>query len=198
MSAALWVLPPAGTLPAQPSAKVARATRVTRAPRIDGRLDEALWAGVRPIDDLVQRQPREGAAPTERSEIFIAYDDEALYIGARLHRVRPQEISRTFTRRDGFGNAERLNIIIDTQRDRRTAVGFGISAAGVRSDFRHTQDEEMRGRESQFDPVWNASAQLDSTGWTAETRILLRSRTRAGWAWTPNWASASSSRSTPR
>jgi hypothetical protein len=83
---------------AQPSPKVARATRVTRAPRIDGRLDDAMWTAVKPLDDLVQRQPLEGAAPTERSEIYIAYDDEALYIGARLHRVRPQEISRTVTR----------------------------------------------------------------------------------------------------
>ena len=169
--AVLSTVYPLRPVPAQPSPKIARATRVTRAPRIDGRLDDAMWTAVKPLDDLVQRQPLEGAAPTERSEIYIAYDDEALYIGARLHRVRPQEISRTFTRRDGFGNAERLNIIIDTQRDRRTAVGFGISAAGVRSDFRHTQDEEMRGRESQFDPVWNASAEVDSAGWSAEMRI---------------------------
>jgi len=163
----------ARVLRAQPSPKVARAQRVSRAPRIDGRLDDAIWSTVSPVSDLVQRQPREGAEPTERTEVYIAYDDEAIYIGARLHRKRPEEISRTFTRRDGFGNAERLNIIFDTQQDRRTAVGFGISAAGVRSDFRHTQDDDMRGRESQFDPVWNASAVVDSGGWTAEMRIPL-------------------------
>jgi hypothetical protein len=171
LAAALLLAAPPTRLRGQPSPKVARATRVNRAPRIDGRLDDDSWVKLRPVDDLVQRQPREGAAPTERTEIFIAYDDEALYIGARMHRNRPEEISRTFTRRDGFGNAERLNIIIDTQRDRRTAAGFGISAAGVRSDFRHTQDDEMRGRESQFDPVWNAAAVVDSTGWSAEMRI---------------------------
>jgi hypothetical protein len=167
----LGVSPRTTPLAAQPSPKVARATRVTRAPRIDGRLDDVTWATVKPVDDLVQLRPIEGAPPTERTEVFIAYDDEALYIGARLHRRVPRDISRTFTRRDGFGNAERLNIIIDTQRDRRTAVGFGVSAAGVRSDFRHTQDDDMRGRESQYDPVWNAAAEVDSIGWSAEMRI---------------------------
>ena len=171
VAAALIVAGAFAPLASQPSPKVARAARVSRAPRIDGRLDDETWKRLRPVDDLVQRQPREGAPPTERTEVYIAYDDEALYIGARLLREFPHDISRTFTRRDGFGNAERLNIIIDTQRDRRTAVGFGISAAGVRSDFRHTQDDEMRGRESQYDPVWNAAAEVDSAGWSAEMRI---------------------------
>ncbi|MDQ8160929.1 MAG: hypothetical protein P3C12_16110 [Gemmatimonadota bacterium] len=60
---ALLVAAPA-LVSAQPSTKVARAARVTRAPRIDGRLDDATWARLSPIDDFVQRQPREGQAPT--------------------------------------------------------------------------------------------------------------------------------------
>jgi hypothetical protein len=157
---------------AQPSPKVARATRVEgRAPRIDGRIDDAAWARAVRIDDFLQQRPTEGSEPTERTEVYLLYDEEALYVGARMHRARPQEISRTVTRRDGFGNAERLVITLDPQLDRRTGVGFGVSVAGVRSDFRHTQDDEMRGRESQFDPVWLAGAATDSLGWTAEMRI---------------------------
>ncbi len=167
---ALLVAAPA-LLPAQPSSKVARAARVTRAPRIDGRLDDAAWARLSPIDDFVQRQPREGQAPTEATQVFIGYDDEALYVGARMRRRNPAELARAVTRRDGFGNTERFTITFDPQMDRRTAVGFGVSVDGVRSDFRHTQDDDMRGRESQFDPVWTAAAQEDSTGWTAELRI---------------------------
>lgn len=156
---------------AQPSPKVARAVRTTRVPRIDGRLDDDLWKTVPVIEDFRQRQPLEGADPTERTQVYLAYDNEALYVGARMLRVDPTTVSRTMTRRDGFGNAERFTITLDTQRDRRTGTGFGVSSAGVRSDFRHTQDDDMRGRESQFDPVWTAAARTDSTGWSAELRI---------------------------
>ena len=159
------------SLGAQPSPKIARAVRVSRAPRIDGRLDDAAWSRLTPIADFVQQQPREGQAPTEATEVFIAYDDEAIYVGARLHRRDPKELARAVTRRDGYGNSEKFTITFDPQMDRRTAVGFGVSVAGVRSDFRHTQDDDMRGRESQFDPVWTAATQEDASGWTAEMRI---------------------------
>ncbi len=145
--------------------------RVSRAPRIDGRLDDAAWSRLTPIADFVQQQPREGQAPTEATEVFIAYDDEAIYVGARLHRRDPNAIARAVTRRDGYGNSEKFTITFDPQMDRRTAVGFGVSVAGVRSDFRHTQDDDMRGRESQYDPVWTAATREDSSGWTAEMRI---------------------------
>lgn len=158
-------------LGAQPSPKVARAVRVSRAPRIDGRLDDATWSRLTPIADFVQQQPREGQAPTEATEVFLAYDDEAIYVGARLRRRDPKDLARAVTRRDGYGNAERFTITFDPQMDRRTAVGFGVSVAGVRSDFRHTQDDDMRGRESQFDPVWTAATNEDASGWTAEMRI---------------------------
>lgn len=141
------------------------------APEIDGRLDDGAWAGGAEIEDFEQQRPIEGGTPTERTRLFIRYDDEALYVGARMFRADPTAISRTMTRRDGMGNAERIGVLFDTERDRRTAYGFSVTAAGVRGDFHLSQDDERRGRESQFDPVWSATARLDSLGWTAEMRI---------------------------
>ncbi len=165
---------PLGGLLAQPSSKVARATRIEgRAPRVDGQLDASEWSRAQVIADLVQQRPVEGEAPTERTEVWLLFDDEALYVGARMHRAKPQDISRTVTRRDGQGNAERIAITLDPQLDRRTGVGFSVSVAGVRSDWRHTRDDDDQGRESQFDPVWTGAAASDSSGWTAEMRIPL-------------------------
>ena len=143
----------------------------SQAPRIDGRLDDAAWRAVTPVEDFAQQRPVEGAAPTERTQVFVRYDDDALYIGARMFRNVPQDIARSVTRRDGQGNAERIQITFDTQRDRRTAYAFAVSAAGVRTDFHHSQDDENRGRENQYDPIWSADARVDSLGWTAEMRI---------------------------
>ena len=156
---------------AQPSAKDFQATRTDQPPRVDGKLDEALWSSLKPVDDFTQQRPKPGAAPSERTQVFIAYDDAAIYVGARMLRTDPSKIARNMSRRDGMSNSERISVIFDPQLDRRTGVGFGVSAAGVRSDYRHTQDNSMMGRESQFDPVWTAAAVIDSTGWSAEMRI---------------------------
>ena len=156
---------------AQPSEKTAIATRTRTAPVVDGRMDEPLWAQASIIEDFTALRPTPGAAPSERTRIYIVYDDDAIYIGAQLLRRDPSSVPRMMSRRDGMAAAEKITVVFDPQLDRRTAVGFGVSAAGVRSDFRHTQDEEMRGRESQFDPVWAAAAHVDSAGWTAEMRI---------------------------
>lgn len=159
------------TAAAQPSTKTALATRTDRAPTIDGRMNEPIWARASVIEDFTQLRPTPGAAPSERTRIYIVYDDEAIYVGARMLRDDSSSVPRMMSRRDGFANAEKITVVFDPQMDRRTGVGFGVSSAGVRSDFRHTADNEMHGRESQFDPVWGAAAQVDSAGWTAEMRI---------------------------
>jgi hypothetical protein len=162
----------AGPTAAQPSAKTIQAQRITgEGPRIDGRLDDAVWRNAQPVDDFRQQRPIENAPPSERTEVLVLYDDDALYIGARMFRREPSKIARPMARRDVSGNAERLALVFDTYMDRRTGYGFSVSAAGVKGDYYLSQDDEHRGRSSQFDPVWETAAALDSTGWSAEMRI---------------------------
>ncbi len=157
---------------AQPSNKTTIAVRIAgESPRIDGRLDDEAWRPAQPVNQFAQQRPLEGAEPSEHTEVSILYDDAALYIGARLYRRDPRSIPRSVSRRDGFGNAEQFAVLLDTYLDRRTAFGFSVTAAGVKGDYYLSQDDEMRGRSSQYDPVWDTRAALDSAGWTAEMRI---------------------------
>ena len=102
----------------------------------------------------------------------LLYDDDALYIGARL---RAYGTPPRFVRRSRVAmresDAEVFTVSLDTYLDRRTAYSFSISSGGVRGDFYHSQDSEDSGRESQFDPVWSARTRVDAEGWTAELRI---------------------------
>ena len=67
------------------------AVRVPAAARltIDGRLDEPAWASATPITQLIQRDPDEGAPPSETTDVRILYDGTALYVGARLFDSAP-------------------------------------------------------------------------------------------------------------
>ena len=151
--------------------KSAEANRLSGdAPSIDGRLDDPAWQGVPMISDFLQKVPAEGAPATELTEVAIVFDDDALYVAARMRRANPRAIRPSVTRRDGDSDAEVFTLSLDTFYDRRTAYAFAISSGGVRKDYYHGQDSE-ESREFQFDPVWLAKARLDSTGWSAEMRI---------------------------
>src|SRR5690625_523839 len=80
--------------PLSPDAHHAEAYRLQEGEEmfLDGRMDEPFWDNVTPITNFTQQQPVEGAPPSERTEIYVAYDDENLYIGALFYDSNPDEI----------------------------------------------------------------------------------------------------------
>ena len=144
--------------------KQARATRVgDGAIRIDGTLDEPIWRTAPVVTDFLQAEPDEGARPTDRMEVRFAYDDSALYVGARMFSADP--VQAPLSRRDDGGQAESIQIELDTYFDRRTAYMFGVTAAGVRLDHYHPRDSE--GNRDTVDPVSGQNRHHEE-GWTAE------------------------------
>ena len=146
---------------ARPAAMAAaRAGPVT----LDGRLDEAAWAAATPVTTFTQQKPNEGAPPTEKTEVRFLYDDDALYIGARMYDSHGAAgVTSRLSRRDGKMQSDILRIDFDPYHDRLHSVEFDVNPAGWRGD--------ANGNDRSWDPVWEAAAQVDSLGWTAEVRI---------------------------
>ena len=154
-----------GQEPGRPVKRVDAVRASEGAVRIDGRLDEAIWTTAVPISDFIQKEPNEGAAPTDRIEVRFAYDDSALYVGARM--FSSGTVQAPLSRRDDAEQVEYLQVELDTYRDRRTAYMFGVTATGVRLDHYHPTDDE--GDEDwDYDPVWQARVASSDTSWTAE------------------------------
>ena len=135
---------------------------------LDGRLDEAAWREVPALTDFVQKEPVEGARPTDRMEVRLAYDDTALYVGARMYSASP--IQAPMGRRDSGDQAEHLLVSLDTYLDRRTSSTFGVTAAGVRLDVYRPRDDDWP-NDPGYDPVWQARTTIDQGGWNAELWI---------------------------
>ncbi|MEN8374214.1 MAG: DUF5916 domain-containing protein [Gemmatimonadota bacterium] len=153
--------------------KQAHAVRVGGEIDLDGGLSEDAWAAARWFDDFVQKEPVQGAEPSVRTEVAFLYDDDALWIGARMQVQDPTALGRRLTRRDEGGNVERVMFSLDTYQDDRTAYTFAVTAAGVRLDWYHPSDNEFS-RDRTFDPVWQARTALDPEfGWTVEMRIPI-------------------------
>ena len=150
--------------------KQIRASRLSSAIKLDGRLDDAAWSQAAWISDFVQKMPHEGAPPSDSMRIAILYDDDALYVGARMYSRDPSKLQAPLSRRDNTSQAEHLWVSFDSYHDRRTAYSFGVTASGVRMDWYHPTDSEHN-LDMGFDPVWDAKVHTDSLSWTAEMRI---------------------------
>src|SRR5262245_15136918 len=73
--------------------KIVHVVRVETAPTIDGKLDEPIWQQADVISDFHQIRPGDGTPPSERTEVYLLYNEHALYIGARLYDSEPNRIA---------------------------------------------------------------------------------------------------------
>ncbi len=150
--------------------KSIHATRTSEAPVIDGRLDEAPWLAATVDDRLTQAFPRDGAAPSERTEIRILYDDRAIYVGVRALDSDPRGIVSKLARRDVEVEADFIGIAFDSRLDHASAYAFVLNAAGVQMDFQLYDDTNAS---YDWDAVWDGAVARDAQGWSAEWRVPL-------------------------
>ena len=150
------------------------ATFADVAPSIDGRLDDAIWEGIEPMDDFLQRWPEEGAEPTEESWAKVAYDRDNLYFALRFadedaHLIRAKNLERG-GRNDRDDHAY---IGIDTFLDGRNAFLFEMNALGTQDDAL-IADEHMTIDSYSWDAVFESETEITDEGWTLEVRIPFR------------------------
>ena len=149
-----------------------RAVRLASAVTIDGALDDAAWQGAPSFTRLTQSNPFEGQAPSESTAVWLAYDDEALYVAARCWDSRPDSIVASLVRRDLWVPSDRIVVYLDPFRDLRSGYFFSISAAGVLWDGTLFND---MGSDDSWDGVWQGRSRLDraaaGAGWTCELRV---------------------------
>ena len=149
-----------------------RAGRITgSAPAIDGRLDEPIWSTAPVTSGFVQQRPDPYAPGTDSTQVSVLYDEHALYVGMRMFRRDRSRIAATVARRDYSGYSDWAQVMIDSYHDKRTAWRFAVNPSGVQKDALEFNDGQ--GEDLSWDAIWDASAHIDSLGWTAEFRIPL-------------------------
>ncbi|MFC1563975.1 DUF5916 domain-containing protein [candidate division KSB1 bacterium] len=165
------------------------AKKVSGGPKIDGRLDDDAWKTAHFDDSFLQREPVEGAAPTERTEFAILYDNDNLYIGVRCFDSNPGAIRATEMRRDQpIDDDDCIEIILDTFDDKRSAFYFATNALGVRIDGK--MNDEGKNINNNWDGVWYCRSLIDDDGWNVEIAIpwqTLRFKEGSNVIWNANF-----------
>jgi hypothetical protein len=157
--------------PQDPPAEPLVLKRLESPVRIDGVIDGAEWAVIEPLP-LVMYQPTAGGPPTDRSEIRVGYDGEAIIGAARFWVSDPSHVRAASLYRDRVTEADDVfRIMIDSFNDRENALNFIVTPAGTRIDMAVSAD----GLESNYDwnGHWQAATRRHPDGWSAEIRIPL-------------------------
>jgi uncharacterized protein DUF5916/cellulose/xylan binding protein with CBM9 domain len=163
----------------------------TRTPiTLDGALDEAVWAVAEPAADFVQAEPHEGAPASEPTEVRIAFDADAIYIGVRCHDSSASAAIVNDIRKDFTpGEQDSFEVILDTFADRRNGFVFAINPVGAKSDAQIAN--EGRDVNTSWDAVWSVATKIAADGWSAEIRIpfkTLRFEAGEGRVWGVNFS----------
>jgi len=158
-------------------------------PEIDGRLTDSAWKNTVFNDNFLQREPVEGAEPSERTSIAAMYDDDNLYIAVQCFDSDPRNILATEMRRDQpVDDDDCIEIILDTFDDKRSAFYFATNALGVRIDGKI--NDEGKNVNTDWDGVWRCKASMDENGWSVELAIpwqTLRFKEGDGVEWNANF-----------
>lgn len=139
-------------------------------PEIDGLLNDRAWDQVEWAGDFIQRQPVDGAQPSQQTQFKILYDAKYLYVGIRAFDSEPDKVVRRMSRRDGF-EGDFVEINIDSYADKRTAFSFSASASGVKGEEYISNNGDNW--DATWDPIWYLKTSLDELGWIAEFKIPL-------------------------
>jgi hypothetical protein len=189
LALALLVLPFPRELGAtQTPAPAGTARAVVTPPVIDGRLTDSAWLQTTPLTGFIQRELHEGAPVTERTEVRILTDDQALYVGAWLYDSDAAGIVAGEKVRDGdISKSDYFGILVDTYHDRQNGFVFTTTPAGIEYDAQvvnegegggiqlpgqtRTMSGSLGGFNLNWDGTWTVATFVDSLGWYAEFRI---------------------------
>ena len=183
------------------TAATATATEVTEAPSIDGRLDEAVWQQAGVLSGFTQRLPYDGQPATERTEVRVLFDGDAIYVGVWAFDSRADAITYGERIRDYEVNqSDAVVFVLDTYNDDQNGFVFGTTPTGIEYDGQVANEGRGGGRfqgggfnsrqrfqsgsgggfNKNWDGSWTVATTTDGDGWYAEFRIPFNTLRYAG------------------
>ncbi len=149
--------------------KTVSGKRTNHAITLDGMILEVAWDEAETAGDFINNYPNPGVSSPYKSEVKFLYDDQYIYIGAKLSDNRPDSIIAFLSERDDYGNADWFGVLIDPYGAGQNAFGFYVTAAGTELDAIINQTNE----DYSWNAVWRSKVKRIAEGWSIEIRIPL-------------------------
>ncbi len=134
---------------------------------LDGKLNEKIYQN-NPITNFFQHEPDEGKEATEKTEVWVSYNEHYFFVSAKLFDSRPDSITKILGRRDQFLSSDYFGFAIDTYFDRRNAYFFIVNPVGSIIDGQFFNDSW---EDETWDGVWDYAVSFFDSGWAVEIKI---------------------------
>ena len=149
------------------------AQRVDKPLRVDGRFDDDVYQRLAPFTELIQQEPREGSPVSERTELWVTFDDRNIYFAAKSYDNHPERIIATELRRDSSGifQNDSIAIVIDTFHDLRNGFKFQTNALGAVQESAVVDEVNV----DSWNTIWDVRSGRYDWGWGFEMAIPFKS-----------------------
>lgn len=137
---------------------------------IDGELNESIWKKAKIASNFMSFEPKNGTPEPEnlKTEVKIAYDNNAIYVAAMLYDSEPSKILKEIRERDDFGTSDLFGVFINGYNDGQQDFQFYVSAANGQADCNFTSQE---GEDYSWNAIWDSNVKITSFGWVVEMKI---------------------------
>ena len=147
-------------------------TKITSPPVIDGRVNDTIWDSGAKIDEFYQREPNEGEPLSEKTEVFILYDNNAIYFGIKCYQDPETIAAKEMLRGAALKYDDRVHIILDTYLDGRNAYFFEVNPLGSIGDG--LISDNGRQMNTNWDGLFVGKSSITEYGWEAELAIPFK------------------------
>ena len=146
------------------------ATRITTPPKIDGVLNDIVWENLPVAKNFTMLKPGDGdpERETQKTEVKVAYNNEAIFIAAYMYDSKPEAIMRQLSDRDNFAQADFFGVVINTYNDQQNDTEFFVTAGGTQADAKVSA---ANGEDFSWSDVWYSEISFDDKGWYVEMKI---------------------------
>src|SRR6185295_15111332 len=155
------------------SDRTVSATRISKALNVDGRFDDEMYQTIEPISGFVQQDPREGEPATEKTDLWVMFDDKNIYFAGKCYDSHPEREIATELRRDSSGvfQNDSIAIVIDTFHDLRNGFKFQTNSLGAVQESAVVDEVNN----DSWNTIWDVRSARYDWGWGFEMTIPFKS-----------------------
>lgn len=150
--------------------RVYTTTRIAQEPQIDGIIDDAEWGSDNWQGGFIQREPNDGAKPSQATSFKLLYSDDYIFVAIKAFDSNADSIDSRLVRSDNI-DGDMVAVHFDSYYDKSTSFSFFVNAAGVKSDILFSNNGNSE--DENWNPMWYTKTSIDTKGWYAEIKIPL-------------------------
>src|SRR5271169_3526864 len=147
--------------------------RPTIADFLDMQPSPAIAGKMLKVDGFLQRDPKDGAPVSQKTDVYLGYTDKNLYVVCVCFDAEPDKIRARLVRRELINDDDQFGFVLDTFHDRQHGLFFYVNPLGVQQDGIWV--ENGNGPDYSYDMVWNSEGKLTGRGYVAWFEIPFKS-----------------------